>query len=43
MLRRVYGTGYVYSGVVAVTIAWCFFHLVWLYRFLLFTITLHSL
>ena len=43
MLRRVYGAGYAYSGVVAVTIAWSFFHLVWLYRFLLFTITLHSL
>jgi len=43
MLRRVYGTGYVYSGIVAVTIAWAFFHLVWFYRFLLFTITLHSL
>jgi hypothetical protein len=43
MLRRVYAASMWYCGIVAVSIAWSFFHLVWLYRFLLFTITLHSL
>jgi hypothetical protein len=43
MLRRVYATSVWYAGGVAVAIAWSFFHLVWLYRFMLFIITLHSL
>lgn len=40
MLRRVYTASYWYSATVAVVIAWSFFHIVWLYRFLLFMITL---
>jgi hypothetical protein len=40
MLRRVYASGWWYCGAVAVLIAWAFFHIVWLYRFLLFVITL---
>jgi lipoprotein signal peptidase len=43
MLRRVYAARQWYSITVAMLIAWSFFHLVWLYRFLLFEITLHSL
>ena len=43
MLRRVYSSSVWYAGSVAVAIAWPFFHLVWLYRFLLFIIPLHSL
>ena len=43
MLRRVYAARYWYCALVAVVIAWSFFHIVWLYRFLLFMITLHSL
>ena len=30
-------------GAIAIGIAWAFFHIVWLYRFLLFRITLYSL
>jgi hypothetical protein len=41
MFHRAYGAGYRYSAVVAVGIAWSFFHIVWLYRFLLFEITLY--
>jgi hypothetical protein len=43
MLRRVYAASYWYCGGVALAIAWSFFHIVWLYRFCLFIITLHSL
>ncbi len=43
MLRRVYAASYWYCITVALAIAWSFFHIVWLYRFLLFMITLHSL
>jgi len=43
MLRRVYAAKYWYCVTVAVVIAWSFFHIVWVYRFLLFMITLHSL
>ena len=43
MLRRVYTASYWYCASVALSIAWAFFHIVWLYRFLLFLITLHSL
>jgi len=43
MLRRVYAATYWYCASVALLIAWFFFQVVWLYRFLLFTITLHSL
>ncbi len=41
MLRRVYGASLWYCASVAVVIAWSFFHIVWLYRFFLFEITLH--
>ncbi len=40
MVRRVYTASHWYSAAVAVGIAWSFFHIVWLYRFLLFVITL---
>jgi hypothetical protein len=40
MLRRSYAASRWYCAVTAVTIAWSFFHIVWLYRFLLFTLTL---
>jgi hypothetical protein len=43
MLRRVYAASYWYCAGVALAIAWSFFHIVWLYRFCLFIITLHSL
>jgi Protein of unknown function (DUF3667) len=43
MLRHVYTASYWHCAIVAVSIAWAFFHIVWLYRFLLFMITLHSL
>jgi Protein of unknown function (DUF3667) len=43
MLRRVYAASFWYCVTVALLIAWCFFHIVWLYRFFLFVITLHSL
>jgi hypothetical protein len=43
MLRRVYATSYWYCATVAVVISWSFFHIVWLYRFLLFVITLRSI
>jgi hypothetical protein len=43
MLRRVYAARYWYCVTVAVVIAWSFFHIVWVYRFFLFMVTLHSL
>ena len=43
MLRRVYAASYWCCITVAALIALSFFHIVWLYRFLLFVITLHSL
>jgi len=43
MLRRVYAARYWYCVTVAVVIGWSFFHIVWVYRFFLFMITLHSL
>jgi hypothetical protein len=39
MLRRSYGAS-TYCGTTAVLLAWSFFHIVWLYRFLLFKATL---
>jgi hypothetical protein len=42
MLRRVYAASYWYCATVALVIAWSFFHIVWLYRFLLFVITAYS-
>jgi hypothetical protein len=43
MLRRVYAASYWYCATVALVISWSFFHIVWLYRFLLFVITLRSI
>lgn len=43
MVRRVYATGYWYSALVAGAIAWSFFFFVWLFRFLLFVVTLKAL
>jgi len=42
MLRRVYAASYSYWASVALAIAWSFFHIVWLYRFLLFVIAAYS-
>jgi len=43
MLRRVYFVSHWYGGLLAASIAWSFFHIVWLFRFLLFVVTLsHS-
>jgi hypothetical protein len=39
-LREVYSTSRWYSAAVALAIGWSFFHVVWLYRFLLFVTTL---
>lgn len=43
MLRRVYDAPWAYGTAVALLIAWAFFHIVWLYRFVLFEITLHTI
>jgi len=40
MLRRAYAASNWYSAVTAVAIGWSFFHIVWLYRFFLFNLTL---
>src|SRR5213076_882035 len=40
MLRRVYRVSRWYAGLLAASIAWSFFHIVWLFRFLLFVVTL---
>lgn len=42
MLRRVYAARYWYCATVALVISWSFFQILWLYRFLLFVITLRS-
>jgi hypothetical protein len=43
MLRRVYLAAWAYCLAVALLIGWGFFHIVWLYRFVLFEITLHTI
>ena len=43
MLRRVYRVSRWYAGLLAASIAWSFFHIVWLFRFLLFVVTLRLL
>lgn len=43
MFRRVYRATWWYSGLLASMIAWSFFDIVWLYRFLLFVVTLRTL
>jgi hypothetical protein len=43
MFRRVYAASYAYCTTVALVIGWSFFHIVWLYRFALFEITLFTL
>jgi hypothetical protein len=42
MLRRAYAASAWYSAVVAFTIAWSFFFIVWLFRFFLFEVTLRA-
>jgi hypothetical protein len=42
MLRRVYRSNAWYSGLIAVSVAWSFFFIVWLFRFLLFEVTLRA-
>ena len=42
MLRGFYASSKVYGALAASLIAWSFFHMIWLYRFLLFEITLSS-
>jgi hypothetical protein len=39
----VYRSSRWYSGLLAVVITWAFFDIVWLFRFLLFVVTLHLL
>lgn len=43
MFRRVYSASRWYSTVIAVSIAWSFFFVVWLFRFFLFEATLRSI
>jgi hypothetical protein len=43
MLRRAYGASRWYCGASATLMAWSFFHIVWLYRFLLFEVTLSAI
>jgi hypothetical protein len=40
MLRRSYVASRWYCAAIALSIAWSFFHIVWLYRFILFKLTL---
>jgi len=40
MLRKAFDASLWYCGITASVIAWSFFHVVWLYRFLLFEVTL---
>ncbi len=40
LVRRVYGASVTYSVIVSLGLAWAFFHIVWLYRFLLFLVTI---
>jgi hypothetical protein len=40
MVRRCYGVTKWYGVLTASVIAWSFFHIVWLYRFFLFEVTL---
>jgi len=40
MFRRAYHASIWYSTLVAATIAWSFFHIVWLYRYFLFEVTI---
>jgi len=42
MFRRCYAVTRWYSTLVAASIAWSFFHIVWLYRFFLFELTMGS-
>ena len=43
MLRRAYQASRWYCGLLALLMAWSFFHIVWLFRFLLFEVTIHTL
>jgi uncharacterized protein DUF3667 len=43
MLRRVYVSSRWYSAVIAISMAWCFFFIIWLFRFFLFEVTLRTI
>jgi hypothetical protein len=43
MLRRVYAASAWYSALVALTLAWSFFFIVWLFRYILFEVTLRAM
>jgi hypothetical protein len=43
LLRRAYQASRWYCGLLALLMAWSFFHIVWLFRFLLFEVTLRTL
>ena len=43
MLRRVYGSSRWYSAVIAISMAWSFFFIIWLFRFFLFEATLRTI
>jgi hypothetical protein len=43
MFRRSYATTYWYSGLLALGFAWAFFNILWLYRFLLFVVTIRMI
>jgi hypothetical protein len=43
MLHRAYVSSRWYSAVIAVSMAWCFFSIVWLFRFFLFEVTLRTI
>ena len=43
MLRRVYGSSRWYSAVIAISLAWSFFFIIWLFRFFLFEVTLRTI
>ena len=43
MLRRAYRSSVWYSGLIAVSVAWSFFFIIWLFRFLLFEVTLRAI
>ena len=43
MFRRAYGTSWWYGSLLALAFAWAFFDILWLYRLLLFVLTLRML
>jgi hypothetical protein len=43
MLRRAYAASAWYSALVALSLAWSFFFIVWLFRYFLFEVTLRAI